>query len=97
MQIQYYHGAQHLNALEQCYGSLIQEEASRKLIAEIGSDTTKDEQDLLNTDIEINRNGRTYQTGEAEPIYELLTAIPCMSIVSYPFCFHSPKSCQFPL
>ena len=48
MQIQYYHGAQHLNALEQCYGSLIQEEASRKLIDEFGSDT-KEEQDLLNT------------------------------------------------
>ena len=36
MQIQYYHGAQHLNTLEQYYGSLIQEEASRKLIEEFG-------------------------------------------------------------
>ena len=36
MQIQWDHDVQHLDALEQCYGSLIQEEASRKIIKEFG-------------------------------------------------------------
>ena len=45
-----------------------------KLIKEFGSDP-KDEQDRLNVGIEINRNGHTYHTTEAESIYESLRAI----------------------
>ena len=72
--IQWDHDAQHLDALEQCHGSSFQGEASRKLIKEVGSDT-KDEQDRLNIGIEINRNGRTYHTTQAESIYESARAI----------------------
>ena len=83
-----------MDALEQCHGSLMQEEASRKLIEEFGGDT-KEEQDLLNTGTEINRNGCTYQTMEAEPVYELLTAIPCMSIVSLSFLSNLQSPAKF--
>ena len=33
--IQYFHGAQHLDALEQCYGSLTQEEAEKNFIQSV--------------------------------------------------------------
>ena len=54
MQIQQYHGAQHLDGLEQCYGSLFQEEESKKLIEEIGrtleSENKKDKRQLTYTE-----------------------------------------------